>query len=105
MPIIYVHGVATRDPNSSFAEIKQYLRRFVAPVISAKQEDVFIDQSFWGDAGAHFAWNGASRPRSLLLGQGAAPPLPRPSEHRWPLRCARRSRKSLPRRRLRARPA
>ena len=72
MPIIYVHGVATRDPVSSFTEIKQYLRRFVAPVISATPEDVLIDQSFWGDAGAHFAWKGASRPRSLLLGQGAA---------------------------------
>jgi hypothetical protein len=72
MPIVYVHGVATRDPESSFSEIKQYLRRFVAPVISSTPEDVLIDQAFWGDAGAHFAWNGASRPRSLLLGQGAA---------------------------------
>lgn len=71
MPIIYIHGVATRDQDKPFAEIKQYLRRFVAPTISSTPENVLIDQAFWGDEGAHFAWNGTSRPRSLLLGQGA----------------------------------
>jgi hypothetical protein len=71
MPIIHVHGVGTRDPKTSFAEIRQYLRRFVAPVISATPDEVLIDQAYWGDAGAHFAWQGASRPKSLLLGQGA----------------------------------
>ncbi|OGU24494.1 MAG: hypothetical protein A2580_04395 [Hydrogenophilales bacterium RIFOXYD1_FULL_62_11] len=71
MPIIYIHGVATRDQEKPFSEIKQYLRRFVAPVISSAPENVLIDQAFWGDEGARFAWNGASRPRSLLLGQGA----------------------------------
>lgn len=72
MPIIYVHGVANRDPEEAFTEIGQYLRRFVAPVISTTPDEVLIEQAYWGDVGARFAWQGASRPKSLLLGQGAA---------------------------------
>ncbi len=70
MPILYVHGVNVRSRNGFFA-IKDYLRRYLAPVISQDPDNVLIDDVFWGDAGVEFAWNGAARPRSRILGQGA----------------------------------
>lgn len=76
MPIVYVHGVANRDDGVSYPErwnqISQYLRRYIAPVISGHPDQVAIRDAYWGDVGAQFRWNGASRPRTPLLGQGAA---------------------------------
>lgn len=71
MPIVFVHGVATRDPQASFPEIESYLRRYVAPALSPDPETVPVLYSYWGDVAAHFAYGGISRPRSMLLGQGA----------------------------------
>jgi hypothetical protein len=70
MPILYVHGVNVRSRDGFFA-LKDYLRRYLAPVISHDPDNVLIDDAFWGDAGVDFAWNGGSRPRSRILGQGA----------------------------------
>lgn len=70
MPIIYVHGVATRN-REGFFEIETFLRRLVAPVIADDPENVLIDDVFWGGNAAAFGWNGLSRPRTRLLGQGA----------------------------------
>src|SRR3954447_4281773 len=72
MSIVYVHGVATRFADETYEShwdgIREFLARYIAPVISATCP---ISAAYWGDLGATFAWNGASRPRSLLLGQGA----------------------------------
>src|SRR5215468_10749569 len=75
MPILYIHGVATRSRDGFFA-IKSYLQRLVAPAISADPDGVLIDDVFWGDVAATFAWEGPSQPKSRLLGMGAeAEPL------------------------------
>ena len=41
MPIIYMHGVNTRDPEH-FAPVREYLRRIVAPAIAPDPEKVSI---------------------------------------------------------------
>ncbi len=71
MPIVYVHGVNVRD-RKGFQAIMPLLRRYVAPVLSARPTEVEIQDVFWGDEGVTFAWDGASRPRSQLIGMGAA---------------------------------
>ena len=73
MPILYIHGVATRS-RDGFVEIERYLRRLVAPAISPDPDGVLIDDVFWGDVAATFFWDGASRPKSRLLGMGADGP-------------------------------
>jgi hypothetical protein len=73
LPILYVHGVNTRS-RDGFHEIVPYLRRIVAPALSDDPEGVLIDDVFWGDLAATFAWNGASRPRTRLIGMGAEGP-------------------------------
>ena len=70
MPIIFVHGVATRDANASRQRIEPFLKRFIAPEISADPDKVEIFFPYWGDVGADFAWGGISRPRSSILGMG-----------------------------------
>ena len=70
MPILYVHGVNTRS-RDHFLAMEGFLRRYVAPAIAPDPDNVLIDDAFWGDCGVQFAWDGASRPRSRLLGQGA----------------------------------
>jgi hypothetical protein len=82
VPIVFVHGVATRDDKVKYPErwkqIKTYLERYIAPEISSTREQVDIIDAYWGDVGARFAWGGDSRPRTPLLGMGAAPaPSPR----------------------------
>lgn len=70
MPILYIHGVNTRSREPFEQEILAYLRRYVAPEISESPKSVMIEDVFWGDVAVDFAWDGASRPRSRLLGQG-----------------------------------
>ncbi len=70
MPVLYIHGVNTRSRDGFFA-LKPYLERHVAPAISDDHGGVVIDDLYWGDLAAVFAWDGESRPRSRLLGQGA----------------------------------
>jgi hypothetical protein len=77
MPIVFVHGVATRDDDEvkyqeRWKQIETYLRRYIAPEISSHPDQVDIIDAYWGDIGARFAWNGDSRPRTPLLGMGAA---------------------------------
>jgi hypothetical protein len=68
MPIVYVHGVATRD-TAVDPTIIGLMKGYLSDVISPGR-DVDVVYSYWGDVGAHFAWNGAARPRTPLLGQG-----------------------------------
>lgn len=79
MPILYIHGVATRD-RQGFLAMEPSLRRLVAPAIADNPQHVLIDDVFWGDIAATFAWDGASRPRSRLLGMGAEATTPTPLE-------------------------
>lgn len=72
MPIIYVHGVATRNeiPDPTIVGLmKGYLSDVISP-----GRDVEVVYSYWGDVGAKFAWGGAARPRSPLRGQGGEVP-------------------------------
>lgn len=76
MPLVFVHGVANRvDKRENLEGFQDYveplLRRYVAPAISDDPQRAVIRLAYWGDAGVKFAWNGDSRPRSALLGQGA----------------------------------
>jgi hypothetical protein len=77
MPIVFVHGVNVRDTDDGYREgldrLTAYLRRYVAPEIDKTDPAaVPIVPVYWGGYGVHLAWNDASRPRSLLLRQGAA---------------------------------
>ena len=68
MPIVYVHGVATRErvpDRTVIGLMKGYLSDVITP-----GRDVDVVYAYWGDVGARFAWNGAARPRSPLLGMG-----------------------------------
>lgn len=65
MPIVYVHGVSTRD-EKGWELLEALLRRYVAPKISKDPDNVQVFFSYWGDFGAKFRWNGASAPTSPL---------------------------------------
>lgn len=69
MPIIYLHGVNTRDPKH-FLPVEAYLRRIVAPVIAPDPANVSIRAADWFSLCEPPKWGGISRP-STLLGQGA----------------------------------
>ncbi len=70
MPIIYVHGVNTRNP-SHFTPIREYLRRIVAPAIAPDPDNVSIRAADWFSLCEAPKWNGISRPRTILLAAGA----------------------------------
>jgi hypothetical protein len=65
MPIVYVHGVSTRDERG-WELLEALVRRYVAPKISDDPENVTVFFSYWGDFGAKFRWNGVSAPTSQL---------------------------------------
>ena len=70
MPIIYMHGVNTRDPKH-FEPIREYLRRIVAPAIANDPENVSIRTADWYPLCSPPKWEGISRPRTVLLSAGA----------------------------------
>jgi hypothetical protein len=78
MPIVYVHGVATRAADASkpvaSKTVTTLMQRYLSPVISPGRE-VAVEYAYWGDVAAKFAWEGASRPRTPLLGQGGSEDL------------------------------
>jgi hypothetical protein len=80
VPIVFVHGVAVRDEDPTLARatrafgevpwpaIEAQLREHVAPAVSDDPAGVPIMRIYWGDLGAHFAFDGrslVSRPRDL----------------------------------------
>jgi hypothetical protein len=75
MPIVFVHGVATRATTAgyerSWEQTRAFLRRYVAPVIGDRPEDVAIEAAYWGDVAGAPTHGGLSRPRGPLLGMGA----------------------------------
>jgi hypothetical protein len=78
MSIVFVHGVAVRD-QASWPGLERFLRHHIAPKISEAPEAVTILPAWWYKHGANFRWNGAARPRTPLLGQGASV-APAPTE-------------------------
>lgn len=88
MAIIYIHGVAVRDQaalvdgassgllgrlleNITWEMVEGRLRHFVAPAISKTPTETAVLHAYWGDLGAHLAWDGAS------CLPGVAQPAPR----------------------------
>lgn len=73
MPIVFVHGVANRRGKgyeAMFRSLERFLRNYVATSISDDPDGVAVIDAYWGDLGARFAWDRASRPRTPLLGMG-----------------------------------
>ena len=70
MPIIYMHGVNTRNP-AHFAPVLEYLRRIVAPAIAPDPDKVSIRAADWFPLCDKPKWEGISRPPTILLGHGA----------------------------------
>ena len=67
MPVLFIHGVATRDgPATRRAEQRQraLAREFFRPVLTASGADLAVHHGFWGDVAADFAWDHASLPSS-----------------------------------------
>jgi hypothetical protein len=95
MPILYIHGVNVRS-RSGFFECKEYLERYIAPALSDDPDHVLIDDVYWGDVGVQFAWNGASRPLSRLLGMGPGRAQPPPLEELLTAAAYRDALKALP---------
>ncbi|GIE94461.1 hypothetical protein [Paractinoplanes rishiriensis] len=67
MPIIFVHGVATRRERGGgrpydrrVAARTALIRRFLAPATGLDPEAVRILNPYWGDQAARFRWDGAS---------------------------------------------
>lgn len=69
MPIVLVHGVGVRNKDF-WPEVDRLLERYIAPAIAPSGRRVEVIRAFWGDLGAHFAWDGASRPLTRILHQG-----------------------------------
>lgn len=69
MPIIYMHGLNTRDPKH-FDPVCEYLQRMVAPAISHDPDNVSIRPANWFPLCDPPKWRGIARP-ATLLGQGA----------------------------------
>jgi hypothetical protein len=77
MPIIYIHGVATRKDAAAYEPaltgLREFLTHYIAPILNpTKPKEVAIIPVYWGDLGVHFAWNLASRPPTPITGQGGA---------------------------------
>lgn len=70
MPIVFIHGVNTRD-HSAFETARPLLQRYIAPCISTDPSGVSITHAYWGDVAAKLAWEGASRPRTPILQLGS----------------------------------
>jgi hypothetical protein len=69
MPIIYLHGVNTRDPKH-FEPVREYLQRIVAPAIAHDPDNVSIRPANWFSLCDPPKWGGIARP-ATLLGQGS----------------------------------
>jgi hypothetical protein len=69
-----MHGVNTRSPDH-FTPIRAYLKEIVAPSIAKDPENVSVTAADWFTFCRPPKWDGISRPRSLLLGQGTEIPV------------------------------
>lgn len=69
MPIVFIHGVGARDENG-FDSVREFLHRYISPVVSRASGEVPIHHGYWGDLASQFAWDGASQPKGPILHQG-----------------------------------
>jgi hypothetical protein len=103
MPILYIHGVATRNRDSFFA-MQPYLRRLVAPEISSAPEGVLIDDvsgAMWpppspgtvprGQRADCSAWGRRRRHSPRLRARSPLPRLPTRSHGSQRLRLQRQA--------------
>lgn len=74
MPIVFVHGVATRADDRGYLEgwkaVEALLRQYIAPEISDRPDAVSIRIAYWGDLAAKMSLGGIARPKGPLLGMG-----------------------------------
>ncbi|MFP3558089.1 hypothetical protein SB861_46615 [Paraburkholderia sp. SIMBA_049] len=70
MTILYIHGVSVRSPDPGIALGKSFLR-WLGPKVSRSGQSVDYVPVYWGDVAAKFLWHLESRPKTLLLKQGA----------------------------------
>jgi hypothetical protein len=68
--IIYIHGVKVRSPEPGVALGKSFLK-WLGPKLSRDNQAAEYVPVYWGDVAARFAWNLASRPRTLILKAGS----------------------------------
>ncbi|WP_254412076.1 hypothetical protein [Dyadobacter diqingensis] len=68
MPIVYIHGVANRDPDD-FTALETMLQRYIADELKNPQtdEEINILKVYWGDLGASFAWDFSSCLQAISL--------------------------------------
>ncbi|MBO0950129.1 hypothetical protein [Fibrella forsythiae] len=76
MPVVHIHGVATRNP-TDLEQREAMLRRYITDEL--KQDnvpgDVPVRRVFWGDLGASFAWDLRACPTPLwTMGANVTPP-------------------------------
>jgi hypothetical protein len=65
LPVLYVHGVATRSgPAKDHADAQRtaLTRRFLGPVLAGTPDALSTHECFWGEKAASFAWRHASLP-------------------------------------------
>ncbi|MFE3202594.1 hypothetical protein [Embleya sp. NPDC059237] len=65
MPVVFVHGVATRRSPAyerSSAQRSALLRSFLAPALRVPTDALTVLDAYWGDAASTFAWGHASLP-------------------------------------------
>ena len=77
MPIMYIHGVATRKDGSyeaSWEEIRKNLRQYVVPVLPNVDvnKSIQLIDVYWGDLGVQVPETWRSRPLSPTLGMGGS---------------------------------
>ncbi|GAA4604738.1 hypothetical protein BJY16_005123 [Actinoplanes octamycinicus] len=67
MPVVFVHGVATRKkPGTTRRFVKRWalLEEILFPALGGGDAAIGRYEAFWGDAGAELWWGGASLPRA-----------------------------------------
>ncbi len=67
MPVVFVHGVATRKGKSYARQLAKrwsLIQNILLPTLATDPRSVGRYEAFWGDQAAALAWNGASLPRS-----------------------------------------
>jgi hypothetical protein len=65
MPLVFVHGVNTREDEKYHENQRvrdDYFRRFALGALAPDPQSVSIENPFWGGHAGHFYWNHASLP-------------------------------------------
>src|SRR3954469_10648255 len=75
MTIIYVHGVKVREPDHGI-RLGRSFNRWLGPKIAVNGEAAAYVPVYWGDAGARFRWDLATRPKTALLKAGGTAEFP-----------------------------